>query len=84
MLGKPVTNMSDYYNFSGVTADGGDFFPTSISLTTFKETQPPISSHSTSQEAQSPTSQNSHQRDLLASIRFPSLEEPESEHRRTL
>jgi TonB-dependent siderophore receptor len=32
----------DYFNYSDRTADGGDFFPTSISLATFKETQPPI------------------------------------------
>ena len=34
----------DYYSFSETTPDGGDFFPTSISLATYQETQPPITS----------------------------------------
>jgi iron complex outermembrane recepter protein len=32
----------NYYSYSESTADGGDFFPTSISLATYQETQPPI------------------------------------------
>jgi iron complex outermembrane recepter protein len=32
----------DFFNFTDRTADGGDFFPTSISLATLKETQTPF------------------------------------------
>ncbi len=34
----------DFYNFSDRTADGGDFFPTPISLKTLVDTPPPITS----------------------------------------
>lgn len=37
----------DYYNYTNVTPDGGDYFPSSVSLTTLEDTQGPITSFPT-------------------------------------